>query len=203
MRKPVCLCRSDGIDRGRRYAGGASQRAASQRANPQHAAIRARPRLAEGAAAVAARRSLQHRHRRAGQYLGAAAPAHAQARAGQDDGAGDRGVRRRGQFHQGVGRRRFGLRMAAARARHPHRPQGLRLGRRQQLRGPRAAGLEAGRRRSAHQVHPGRQAGAADRQGQRLDRQCRHREPASAGRRLGASADQRDCSSPTATAITA
>ena len=43
------------------------------------------------------------------------------------------GVRPRRQFRQVLGRPGQRLRMARARARHPHRPQGLRLDRRQQL----------------------------------------------------------------------
>ena len=54
-----------------------------------------------------------------------------------------------------------------------------------------AARAEAGRGRPAPEVHAGRQVRAADRQAALEQGQCRHRQPASAGGRLGPPADQR------------
>ena len=60
--------------------------------------------VAEGAGKVEARRCVQHRHRCAGQCLGPAPSADAQAGTGRHGrAAGDR-VRCGGQFHQGLGR---------------------------------------------------------------------------------------------------
>ena len=111
-----------------------------------------------------ARRSLQHRDRCAGQRLGPPSSADARQAGGRGEGraAGDR-VRHGGQFHQGLGRRRQRLRVARTRARHPHRLQGLRLARRQQLSDQRPARAQAGCRRSAPEVHAGRQVRHADR----------------------------------------
>ena len=83
------------------------------------------------------------------------------------------------------------LRMAGARARHPHRPQGLRVGGRQQLRRAQPARAQAGQRRPAAEVHAGRQVRDADRPQQPEQGQRRHAEPAPAGRRVGAAEDQR------------
>ena len=96
-----------------------------------------------------------------------------------------------GQFRQVLGRPGQRLRVARARARHPHRPQGLRLDRRQQLPDLRHRGPEAGRRRRAPEVHARRQVRPADRQEQPEQGRRRHRERASRGGCLGASAQQR------------
>ena len=82
-----------------------------------------------------------------------------------------------GNLAPGLGRPGPGLRLAPERARHPRRPQGLRL-----ARGERRAG------RSHPQVQPRRQVRAADRQARPADEQHRHdaaRAPGPHGRRSG------------------
>ena len=158
---------------------------------PQPADVRGRSRLAQDPGQVEGRRRLQLRGRCAGQRLAPASPAHPQARAGRHGGAARHGVRPGGQQHQGLGRGGQRIRMARARARHPHRLQGLRLDRRQQLSHQRPVGPEAGRRRPIAEIHAGRQVRHADRPQQPEQGQRRHRQPAPAGGRLGPSADQR------------
>ena len=134
--------------------------------------------------------------------LGAAAPAlahrgrerrHAQAAAQQvlRTRSVGHGVRCRRQLHPGLGRPRNQA-VGHQRARHPCRPQGLRLDRRQR------------RDRQRHlQIHQGRQAGADDRQA-RPDRRQQRQDPVRPARRhRGRRPMPTRSTSPTATATVA
>ena len=153
--------------------------------------LRGRCVMAEGSVAMEARRCLERRRRRTGQCLRAASSAHAEARRRRQGRAAGHGVRRRRQFRQILGRPGQRLRLARARAWHPHRSQGLRLDRRQPMPDLRHARPQAGRRRCATQVHARRQVRAADRQEQPEQGRRRYRERASRGGCVGVAAHQR------------
>ena len=149
--------------------------------------------LAESAAAMEARRRLQHRDRRPGQRLGAAPSAHAQGRRLRQGGAAGDGVRPRpATIVEVVGRRR------AAATTGREREHGIHIdykgfvwigGNNCPSNG--LAGLKPVADDQLLKFTPGRQVRHADRPQQPEQGQRRHRQCAPRRRRAGLSADQR------------